>query len=325
MSSSQGTSVCSDAGSQFCPCVLADLGECITCSLLRGEALCDCAWSGVCVYSEYLWAGKRPLPPRPEYEMAIKDVFRSGRLTVFTLGVPRNLVNELSEPGAFLFLRPPGTRQCFNAPISVMDVDWESARFAVQVMGPKTKALDRSRDFLLARGPYWNGVLGSQRLRRLRNSHALVVARGIGQGPAVHVASYLLRKNNRVTAALASGDLVDGVFAKPDMRRLGVPVVESPGAGPDQVKTLVGLIREGGFDLVHSSGPDSQHRALLAAIREAGSGAKLTASNNSVMCCGDGVCGGCGISTKSSLWTRACKAAVNPEDVAFSTGGEHSP
>ena len=44
---------CIDAGSEFCPCHLAESGECILCSQLQGSHFCDCLnWKGVCIYQE---------------------------------------------------------------------------------------------------------------------------------------------------------------------------------------------------------------------------------------------------------------------------------
>lgn len=40
---------CIDAGTEFCPCHLAEEGECILCSQLHGKCFCDCVnWKGVC-------------------------------------------------------------------------------------------------------------------------------------------------------------------------------------------------------------------------------------------------------------------------------------
>ena len=44
---------CIDCGTEFCPCKLAETGECILCSQLQGEHFCDCLnWNGVCIYQE---------------------------------------------------------------------------------------------------------------------------------------------------------------------------------------------------------------------------------------------------------------------------------
>lgn len=38
---------CIDAGTEFCPCHLAEEGECILCSQLHGKCFCDCVnWKG---------------------------------------------------------------------------------------------------------------------------------------------------------------------------------------------------------------------------------------------------------------------------------------
>ncbi|NFG18899.1 sulfide/dihydroorotate dehydrogenase-like FAD/NAD-binding protein, partial [Clostridium botulinum] len=42
---------CIDAGSEYCPCHLAETGDCILCSQLSGKKFCDCInWKGVCIY-----------------------------------------------------------------------------------------------------------------------------------------------------------------------------------------------------------------------------------------------------------------------------------
>ena len=46
---------CVDAGSAYCPCQLAELGQCIECSLLRGEGECRCHWAGSCILSHSQW------------------------------------------------------------------------------------------------------------------------------------------------------------------------------------------------------------------------------------------------------------------------------
>ena len=43
---------CADAGGKYCPCHLAYSGDCIKCSLIRGEKTCECKWQGVCIYNE---------------------------------------------------------------------------------------------------------------------------------------------------------------------------------------------------------------------------------------------------------------------------------
>ncbi len=49
----QWSLTCVDAGSEYCPCHLAENGTCLACSLLSGEDFCDCRWSGSCSYLNY--------------------------------------------------------------------------------------------------------------------------------------------------------------------------------------------------------------------------------------------------------------------------------
>ena len=45
---------CVDVGTVNCPCALAATGDCLICSRLAGSDKCDCSWSGVCVYNEFI-------------------------------------------------------------------------------------------------------------------------------------------------------------------------------------------------------------------------------------------------------------------------------
>ena len=42
---------CIDAGTEYCPCHLAETGDCILCSELCSKTFCDCVnWKGTCIY-----------------------------------------------------------------------------------------------------------------------------------------------------------------------------------------------------------------------------------------------------------------------------------
>ena len=46
--------ICVDAGTENCPCSLADTGDCLICSRLNGKDKCDCHWAGLCIYNEFI-------------------------------------------------------------------------------------------------------------------------------------------------------------------------------------------------------------------------------------------------------------------------------
>ena len=59
---------CIDAGTEFCPCHLAESGECILCSQLQGGHFCDCLnWKGVCIYQEFHDNGNKAKEQRKTY------------------------------------------------------------------------------------------------------------------------------------------------------------------------------------------------------------------------------------------------------------------
>ena len=65
---------CIDAGSEYCPCKLAEMGECILCSQMHGECFCDCLnWKGVCIYQEFSNNGMKAKEGREKYSSRILD------------------------------------------------------------------------------------------------------------------------------------------------------------------------------------------------------------------------------------------------------------
>ena len=65
--------ICVDCGSQYCPCHLAYTGDCIKCSLIRGEKTCDCVWQGICVYNEVQHSNEELVNERKEYSCDILE------------------------------------------------------------------------------------------------------------------------------------------------------------------------------------------------------------------------------------------------------------
>lgn len=47
--------ICEDFVRDACPCVLADIGHCRCCSLLRGQEFCQCDYPGTCIYEKHRW------------------------------------------------------------------------------------------------------------------------------------------------------------------------------------------------------------------------------------------------------------------------------
>ena len=227
---------CIDAGTEYCPCYLAETGECIMCSQLQGKVFCDCInWKGVCIYQEYIWNHSRNKDNRQgEYCRILAKNNVPPTVTLLKIEVPKTLARELNQPGAYVFLRTAQDTAYFDMPISVMRADERAGTIevAIQEKGIKTKylrlgeavdtadtadtadtvesaelaeAAGKSEQGIFLRGPYWNGVLGLKYLKSFQKGKALMIVRGIGQAPALAVAKKLLQGGNEVEVVLDEG------------------------------------------------------------------------------------------------------------------------
>ncbi len=98
---------CIDAGSEYCPCHLAETGDCILCSQLSGKKFCDCInWKGVCIYQEFMWNGKKAKEERETYLGKILEKKNiENKTMVLTIALSHKLCQQLVYPGSFVFLR----------------------------------------------------------------------------------------------------------------------------------------------------------------------------------------------------------------------------
>jgi dihydroorotate dehydrogenase electron transfer subunit len=324
---------CIDAGTEYCPCSLAETGECIMCSQLQGKVFCDCTnWKGVCIYQEYIWNHSQSKENRQVYRCRIlaKEAV-SPAVTVFTIQVKRTLARELKEPGAYVFLRIPDYPTFFDLPMSIMSADERAGviKIAVQERGVKTKYLlqreagrreEQQREEVLLRGPYWNGILGLKYLKSFQKGKALVVVRGIGQAPALPVAKKLLQGGNEVEVLLDRGRIaVD--FTGDLFRKMGCRVLEKQLLKREDLtiteETLAYLqdsLLNKGVGLIYGGGSDLLHQGLSRLIQEVERGAFFVCSNNAQLCCGEGICGSCQTRLADGSRVKRCKtqlAALN--------------
>ena len=190
--------ICADVGTRNCPCPLAETGDCLVCSRLSGARECSCRWAGVCVYNEYMQNGSMVRTKRKARSTEILQRLRQGDdLLMLQLRVPRGFVLEASQPGSFLFLKPPGAPEMTSVPASVMaaDVEHESLWVILKIISAKTKALAACEDFLEMRGIYRSGLLGKG-VAGILDLHDpgvsvrkrwLILTKGVGFAPAVNL------------------------------------------------------------------------------------------------------------------------------------------
>ncbi|MGG7187630.1 sulfide/dihydroorotate dehydrogenase-like FAD/NAD-binding protein, partial [Clostridium butyricum] len=198
---------CIDLGTEYCPCKLAEQGQCLICSQCQGECFCDCLnWKGVCVYQELYNNGNKAKEGRKTYDCTVTEVTNyDDKVIMINFKAPHKLVLDLVKPGSYIFIRTDENNY-FDIPISIMnsDIDNDILTVAVEMRGVKTNRLlnTKENENIVIRGPYWNGVFGLKNIKAQNNKKVLVLARGIGLAPMMPVIRRLISKGNKVTAAL---------------------------------------------------------------------------------------------------------------------------
>ncbi len=311
---------CMDAGSEYCPCHLAESGDCIICSQLSGKNFCDCTnWKGVCIYQEYKLNGSQAKGERETYNCKIvKKEMHEENLHIFTLNAPKSLAARISAPGSFVFVRDPKTNCYYDTPISIMESDPEDSKikFAIEKRGIKTKnvCLLQKGDIMTLRGPFWNGILGKKNLEAAINGTSVVICRGIGIAPAIPVLKKLYGNGNKIIVLLDSMPFRND-FSKEYMDKYEAEVhhctVIRQGALTEEFKYLLKEIKlREKINLIHCDGPDILIHQLLNFIDQ---NIKFSCCNNSRMCCGEGVCGTCSTRYEGHKVKRLCKVQLDPK------------
>lgn len=302
---------CTDAGSEYCPCELADTLNCISCSLLQGKDTCDCGWNGVCILNEYYMNNKKIKEGRKTYK-AQKIYCRDMANNCFLLKLETQdeLAKELKRPGSYVFIRPEDRKTYFDAPMSILDVEDDKFIYiAYQNTGCKTKSLNNVNKFLI-RGPYWNGIIGSVNFNKLINANCLIISKGIGQSSIVLPIKTMQKNNNNVVLFLDKGKLsktyIFDFIDKEDVELYQDDIFENG-------ECIKRIIEEKNIELILSAGSDLVHKFIYQLIRGYNRDIKFMTTNNNRLCCGEGVCGACINRAKSGYKVRMCKAKVNPK------------
>ena len=302
--------LCADAGTQNCPCRLADFGKCLVCRKLAGGDCCGCDWQGVCIYNEFLQNNCRIGCQRQEVICGIeKTTWYEEDLVVMRVSVPRGLAEKASLPGSFVFLKYPGEEQFFSVPVSVMRADHENGflDFAIKVNGPKTENLMRCCDskgkglstsgYVEMRGIYRNGLLGAEKLLTHSPKKVLCLTKGVGLAP---VANYIRwsEGNDRIDL-IVDIEKISRAFAE---SALDDCIIDSL-----QYMTLplnMTWAEEEDYDVIVISASEYFQQNIY--VPES----KKVLSNNHSMCCGEGICGACFYTDPEGNVHRMCKCNI---------------
>ena len=109
---------CVDVGSEKCPCILMEAGQCYTCRMCRdGVCACGESWRGSCPYTIWLQQGgcAQEAPRVSEASiLAVREY--APHLSVVTLSVPRGLAQRCRTLGAYIIVESLG----WQIPLSVL-------------------------------------------------------------------------------------------------------------------------------------------------------------------------------------------------------------
>lgn len=316
---------CIDCGTEFCPCHLAEAGECILCSQLQGKCFCDCKnWKGVCIYQEFANNDFKAKPGRKIYEVNIKEkVVLDENLLKLVIESPHKLVMDLIAPGSFIFIRGNVDNEYFDFPISIEEANSNDNTLTlfIEIRGIKTKKILKLGigDILTIRGPYFNGSFGIRNINNTEDSKVLVLARGIGIAPAMPVINKLITLNNSIKVINDIKPFKED-YLKDKLDSLNINTkhlsIIDKGELTDDIKNLIKKEIDSGVELIHCSGADILIYRLLEFLESINKvDIKLSCSNNSKMCCGEGVCGSCSARFSSHNIKRLCKVQSDPKNI----------
>ena len=194
-----------------------------------------------------------------------------------------------------------------------MKIVQNTIQVVIEAVGPKSaRLLADDNNQVLVRGPYYNGIFGQPWIDNIDNGKILLIVGGMGQPPAVPIASQLAKRNNTVQALLAPGK-IGKIFITSQLIELGVTVQEVASMRQFGMQALAEILNDDASrpELIVSAGPDDQHYGIIAAMHAAGVNIPMAATNNTTMCCGEGICGSCARISRDNKQIRTCKVQTD--------------
>ena len=316
---------CIDAGSEFCPCHLAESGECILCSQLQGSHFCDCLnWKGVCIYQEFHDNGNKAKEQRKTYNCKVcEKILYPDDVLLIKFEAPHKLVIDLAKPGSFIFVRSL-ENVYFDVPISILDSNMETdiISIMIEIRGVKTKQLldIEAGGEITIRGPYWNGVFGLKNIRKQKNNDTLVIARGIGMAPMIPVLQKLVENDNTVTLIIDKQPFKD-IYVTEWLDKLNIVpqemnLIDKGELSPEGKVAIKSLIKYNNISLIHIAGADILTYNIIDFLDSLDrKDIDLSCCNNFKMCCGEGVCGSCTARFSGHRVKRFCKVQASPRGI----------
>jgi NAD(P)H-flavin reductase len=315
---------CIDAGTEYCPCKLAEYGQCLICSQCQGKVFCDCLnWKGVCIYQEFHNNNSKAKDGRKTYNCVIKDVTNyHDNLIMIKFKAPHKLVIDLIKPGSYIFIRSD-ENEYFDIPISIMNCDIENdiITVAIEIRGVKTTKLQNVKldENIVIRGPYWNGVFGIKNILAQKKAKALVLARGIGLAPMIPVIRKLISQDNELQVVIDTSPFKEN-FVSEFLNNYEIKATEKSlldkGKLSDHAKVIIKDALEDDVKYIHVGGADILTYSVINYLDEINrNDVSLSCCNNFKMTCGEGICGACTARFSGHRVKRFCKEQADPRNI----------
>lgn len=315
---------CIDAGTEYCPCKLAESGECLICSQCQGECFCDCLnWKGVCIYQELYNNGYKAKEGRKTYDCKVYHVKNyNNNMIMIKFKAPHKLVLDLAKPGSYIFIRTDENKY-FDIPISIMNSDIENdiITIAVEIRGIKTNRLlnTKANQNIVIRGPYWNGVFGINNILAQKETKVLIIARGIGLAPMMPVIRKLEEQNNKLQLVIDKSPF-EVNFASELLADYKIKISENllldQGKLSDHAKVIIKDALADGIKYIHIAGADILTYCVINYLNDINrNDVSLSCCNNFKMCCGEGICGACTSRFSGHRVKRFCKEQADPRSI----------
>ena len=301
---------CADAGGQYCPCHLAHSGDCIKCSLIRGEKKCDCKWQGVCAYNLLEHDKMSPVEERKEALCKVLEAKEiDNNIYYLKIQIPNKLIKNLCEPGAYVFFKDKNRiDSIFNAPISVLDIDEKNNILEVIIVprGIKTKPLVHTNE-VIVKAPYFTGIFGQKEIKSNMDDKCLIILDGLSQVNSINVIKRLIKNNNNVEVFINDkGKRLNVVEDK--IKEMGIKINYFNLENKKYV--LEDYIKNNNLSFIYSCGLITFNKLILDMVDNIDENIKFAIPNNNLICCGEGICGACTIRLNNCK-IKTCKSQLN--------------
>ncbi len=275
---------CIDAGTENCPCHLAETGDCIYCSRLAGKDYCDCDWQGVCVFNEFHQNGEKIRTARNKFAARIVNRKQyTEDLYTLELDTGRGFAIKALTPGSFVSVKNPECPDWYSMPVSIIGCDTEKGHIhiAVKKISAKSKMILESTESLSVRGVFRNGIIGLDRVVKTKGSVA-VVSKGTGFAAAAHFINSYPDSDIYIDT-----DKICQAFVRDYMPRNFRGRLRYADLNEEKHSIARELEKYRGAVIATS--------AYFEKFFETNCGSKLQLAilNNYSICCGEGICGAC--------------------------------